>query len=317
MTGPGELAERGPELRLDPLTREWVTIVGERQHRPNLPAAGCPFCVGGIEAPEAYDVHAFANRWPALVPGEPISRATDTLGAGTDTAPARGAAEIVLYTPDHDASLGSLGPTGIRKVVDLWAERTQELLARPEVEYVLVFENRGRDVGATIDHPHGQIYAFGFVPPIPRRELEVSGEHGCPLCPLVREEAAARTRVVVDDHGWVAWVPRANPWPYGTLLAPRAHLDGLATLDGAGRDALASTLAEVLTRYDRLFERPFPYMLWVHQQPGDERAHLHVHLAPPRRSADTQRYVAAGELGSGTYFNPIVPETAAQALRDA
>jgi UDPglucose--hexose-1-phosphate uridylyltransferase len=332
MTEPAEPPGRGPELRLDPLTREWVMIVGERQHRPNLPAAGCPFCVGGLEAPEPYDVHAFTNRWPALVPGEPITLGAGTLGAGTlgagdlgagdlgagaDTAPARGAAEVVLYTPDHDASLGSLGATGIRKVVDLWAERTTELHARPEVEYVLVFENRGRDVGATIDHPHGQIYAFGFVPPIPRRELEVSGEHGCPLCTLAPGEAAARSRVVVDDRGWVAWVPAANAWPYGTLLAPRAHVDGLATLDGAGRDALASALADVLTRYDRLFARPFPYMLWIHQQPGDERAHLHLHVAPPRRTADTLRYVASGELGSGTYSNPVVPEAAAQALRDA
>lgn len=317
MTEPTEPPGRGPELRLDPLTREWVMIVGDRQLRPNLPAAGCPFCVGGLEAPEPYDVHAFTNRWPALVPGEPITLGAGDLGAGLDTAPARGAAEVVLYTPDHDASLGSLGATGIRKVVDLWADRSTQLLARPEVEYVLVFENRGRDVGATIDHPHGQIYAFGFVPPIPRRELEVSGEHGCPLCMLVPEEAAARTRVVVDDHGWVAWVPAANPWPYGTLLAPRAHVDGLATLDGAGRDALASTLADVLTRYDRLFARPFPYMLWIHQTPGDERAHLHLHLAPPRREAETLRYVAAAELGSGTYSNPVVPEVAARALRDA
>ena len=315
MTGAqetGPTGGAGPELRLDPLTREWVTIVGQRQSRPNLPAAGCPFCIGGIEAPESYDVHAFTNRWPALVPGDPVS-----LGAGTDSAPARGAAEVVLYTPDHDASLGSLGAAGVREVVDLWAERTTELLARPEIEYVLVFENRGRDVGATIDHPHGQIYAFGFVPPIPRRELEVSGEHGCPLCTMVPEEAAARTRVVVDDDDWLAWVPAANPWPYGTVLAPRAHVGGLGSLDGPGRDALASTLADVLTRYDRLFARPFPYMLWIHQQPTDERAHLHLHLAPPRRNADTLRYVAAGELGSGTYFNPVVPETAAQALRDA
>jgi len=136
------------------------------------------------------------------------------------------------------------------------------------------------------------------------------------LCTLVPDEAATPTRVVADLGDWLAWVPAANPWPYGTLLAPRAHVGGLASLDDAGRDALASTLADVLTRYDRLFARPFPYMLWIHQQPTDERAHLHLHLAPPRRNADTLRYVAAGELGSGTYFNPVVPETAAQALRD-
>jgi UDPglucose--hexose-1-phosphate uridylyltransferase len=288
-------------------------IVGDRQHRPNLPDDGCPFCVGGLEAPEPYGVRAFANRWPALVPGPTEVIAEPAAGV----MPARGAAEVVLYTSEHDASLGSIGISGVRKVVDLWAERTTALLTRPEVEYVLVFENRGRDVGATIDHPHGQIYGFGFVPPVPRRELDVADAFGCPLCSLVPEEAAASTRVVADDREWLAWVPAASPWPYGTILAPRSHVDGLAGLDDAGRDAFAATLVDVLTRYDRLFARPFPYMLWIHQQPADDRAHLHVHLAPPRREADTLRYVAAAEVGSGTYSNPVVPEAAAQALRDA
>ncbi len=308
----------GPELRFDPLTREWVMVVGDRQERPNLPEVGCPFCVGGLEAPEPYEVRAFTNRWPALVPGDAVP-----LGAGGphgDLVPARGAAEVVLYTSDHDSSLGALGRTGIRAVVDLWAARTTDLLARPEVAYVLVFENRGRDVGATIDHPHGQIYAFGFVPPVPRRELDVAEAHGCPLCTLVPREVAIGDRVVTDDTedgGWLAWVPAASPWPYGTLLAPRTHVDGLAALDDAGRDGFAAVLADVLARYDRLYARPFPYMLWIHQQPDDPHAHLHVHLAPPRRTADTLRFVAAAEVGSGTYSNPVVPERAAQELRDA
>jgi UDPglucose--hexose-1-phosphate uridylyltransferase len=303
-----------PELRLDPLTGEWVTIVGHRQARPNLPDARCPFCVGGLEAPDPYDVHAFPNRWPAMTPGPPAAPGT---GAGPLAAPARGAAEIVLYTPDHDASLASLGPTGVRRVIDLWAERTAELLARPEVRYVLVFENRGREVGATIDHPHGQIYAFGFVPPVPARELEVAASDGCPLCAETEREATDGTRVVFDDGAWLAWVPFASGWPYGLVVAPRRHVDGIPALDGAGRDGLAAALADVLARYDRLFDAPFPYMLWIHQQPGEVHAHLHVHLAPPLRAPETMRFVAAGELGSGTLFNPIVPEVAAAALRDA
>ena len=175
----------GPELRLDVLTREWVAIVGERQGRPNLPEeSGCPFCVGGLEAPDHYDVHWFANRWPALVPGDRVAleagAGAGAAGAAGPPVPARGAAEVVLYTPDHDASMASLGPAGTRKVVDLWAERTAALLAWPEVEYVLVFENRGREVGATIDHPHGQIYGFGFVPPVPAKERAGRGRARLP-----------------------------------------------------------------------------------------------------------------------------------------
>jgi UDPglucose--hexose-1-phosphate uridylyltransferase len=278
------------ELRRDPLTDEWVGIAGARQGRPNRPAEGCPFCVGGLEAPEPYEVKAFENRWPMFAAGEP-----------------GGASEVVLYSPEHDASLASLGVDHVRRVIDLWAERTEALLARPDVEYVLVFENRGRDAGATIPHPHGQIYAFPFVPPTPAREAEVAAREGCVLC---REDPGER--LVHAGDGWRTWVPFASGYPYGLLLAPTAHVAGLPELDDAGRDGVASALVDALGRLDRLFDRPFPYMLWIH--PG---VHLHVHIAPPRRAAETIRYVAAGEVGSGMLMNPVVPEHAAKELRDA
>ena len=304
------------ELRLDALTGEWVTIVGARQDRPHLPADGCPFCVGGLEAPEPYTVRAFTNRWPPLTEGPPLEAAAG-LTADTGHVPARGAAEIVLYTPQHDASFASLGVDGARRVVDLWAERTAALLARPDVAYVLVLENRGREVGATIDHPHGQIYGFPFVPPVPAREATRSAEHGCVICAEVTRERADTDRVVVDRDGWLGWVPFASGWPYGMLLAPVEHVTGLPSLTDAGRTGLAEVLVDGLGRYDRLFDRPAPYMLWVHQQPDEPDAHLHVHLAPTWRAASVVRHVAAAELGSGTLFNPVVPEQAAARLRDA
>ena len=317
------MPEEAGELRFDALTREWVSIVGHRQDRPNLPASGCPFCVGGIEAPEPYDVLAFENRWPAFTAGEPV----DIAGAertGAVLLPGRGACEVVLYSPHHDESMSTLGPTAVRRVIDLWAERTEALLAREEIEYVLVFENRGREVGATIDHPHGQIYAYPFVPPDPEREGAVAREHGCPLCVEVREEAAACERVVHDDGEWVAWVPYASGYAYGLRVAPRSHTGRIAELDGAQRDALADVLIDVLSRYDRLWAGApgagdvFPYLLWIHQAPKhhDGEHHLHVHLAPPLRAPGVQRYVASGELGSGTFSNPVVPERAARELRD-
>jgi UDPglucose--hexose-1-phosphate uridylyltransferase len=297
------------EFRLDPLTEEWVTIVGGRQRRPNRPSGDCPFCVGGLEAPDPYVVRAFENRWPPLRPGPPPEA---LVSDGFTSMPAVGAAEVVLYSPDHGASLASLGGEGIRRVVDLWAERTEALLARPEIEYVLVFENRGAEAGATIDHPHGQIYAFPFVPPVPLRESTVAERRGCTVCAQVLHERAAGARVVADAEGWVAYVPYASGWPYGLLLAPDEHVDGLPELADAGRAGLTSMLGDVLGRYDRLFDRAFPYMLWIHHG-----VHLHVHLAPPLRARETMRYVASGEVGSGTLSNPVVPEDAAAALRAA
>lgn len=314
------------ELRLDPLTREWVNIVGHRQARPNLPE-GCPFCVGGLEAPEPYDTRWFPNRWPAYEPGDPFDAAGFAAAAPADgTAPpqaAVGAAEVILYSPRHDASLGSLGVAQVRKVIDLWAERTASLYSRAEVQYVLVFESRGEEVGATIHHPHGQIYAFPFVPPAIRAEADSARAHG----DVVAAEIAAVERsgelVVTRNGEWVAWVPYASGYPYGVRIAPRARAGRLDELDDSGRDSFAAVLADVLGRYERLFagepgaSAVFPYLMWIHQAPKvePELHHLHVHLAPPQRAAGVLRFVAAGEVGSGTLSNPVVPEDAAERLR--
>lgn len=314
--------ERGSELRFDPLTEEWVSIVGHRQSRPNLPDEGCPFCPGGLEAPESYSVRWFENRWPAYAPGPPIDLDA-AVRTGARTLPAPGAAEVVLFSPDHGASLAGLGIAQVRRVVDLWAERTADLLARPEIAYVLVFENRGREVGATIDHPHGQIYAFPFVPPTPAREGEVARRaDGCPLCAEATAEAATGDRVVSRHGNWVAWVPFASAYAYGLRIAPLHHVGSLPDLADGDRADLAAVLVDALGRYDRLWPEatgPFPYLLWFHQAPaaGGDEWHLHAHVAPPLRAPGVPRYVASGELGSGTLSNPVVPEEAAAALRAA
>ncbi len=286
------------DRRVDPLTGEASVIVAKRQDRPNLgegahtPTTGCPFCPGGIEAPEDYDVKAFTNRWPSISDGR---------------------CEVVLYTADHDASFASLGVPGARKVVDLWADRTAALGARDDVAYVLVFENRGPEVGATIPHPHGQIYAFPEVPPAPAAEL---GTGACVIC---AEQPGARVVATVDR--WRSWVPDAATWPYALMIAPEDHRPDLPSLDDASRDGLAAVLVDALGRLDRLFDDAMPYMLWIHQRPTDggewPSAHLHVHVAPLYRSPGTQRFVAAGELGSGMFFNPVAPQDAAADLRGA
>jgi UDPglucose--hexose-1-phosphate uridylyltransferase len=251
--------------------------------------------VGGTEAPEPYDVKAFVNRWPSLPDGR---------------------CEVVLYTPEHDLTFPDLGVDGARRVIDLWAERTDALGARPDVAYVLVFENRGEEVGATIAHPHGQIYAFDRVPDVPLTELRRSARGDCPTCAPPGDDLTVATA-----SGWRAWVPPASAYPYALLLAPDIHRPDLPALDGPQRDGLAALLVDVLARLDRLFDVPLPYMLWFHQRPTDgapwPEAHVHAHVISPMRSPGVQRYVAAAELGSGTFVNPVVPEDAAAALRGA
>ena len=278
-----------PEVRVDGLAGIETVVVPDRQHRPLAPGA-CPFCLGGLEAPRPYRTRWFPNRWPPL-PG--------------------GKAEILLFSPDHQASLGSLGVDGVSAVLELWAERTEAQGWSPDVDYVLLFENRGAEVGATVAHPHGQLYAFAGIPPVPRRELDTGPD--CPLC-LPPDPAL----VVLEDQAWQAWVPAAASYPYELRIAPRAHAPDVGGA-AATFPSAAAVIGGALAALDRVMGGPAPYMLWVHQRPTDggawPSAHLHLHVAPTWRAPGVPRFVAAGELGSGVFFNPVRPEDAAAALR--
>jgi UDPglucose--hexose-1-phosphate uridylyltransferase len=276
------------ELRVDPVLGTYVHVVGTRQKRPNLPSSGCPFCVGGLEAPEPYDVKSFPNRWPAM-PGERC--------------------EVVLYTSQHDATFFSLGVAGARRVVDLWADRTAILGSRDDVDYVLVFENRGPEVGATIAHPHGQLYAYDHVPHRPSRRLAGGW----------MPDKAPDERLVIEADGWRAWVPYAPTFPIALEVAPVDRIGDLPSMTGEQRDALAAMLVELFRRLDLLFDQPLPYMMWLNQRPtvrdGYDDAWFNIEIVSPWRSAGVPRFIAAAEIACEEYFNPVIPEDIAARLR--
>lgn len=279
------------DVRRDPVLGTLVHVVGHRQGRPNQPtnpnASDCPFCPGGLEAPDDYDVRWFVNRWPAM-PGDRC--------------------EVILYSPNHDASMATLGAAAIGRVVDLWTQRTAELGARADVHYVLVFENRGASVGATIAHPHGQIYAYDHVPDRPARLF--SGHWQPDTTP---------ERVVVADDEWTCSVPYASEFPVALSIAPRRRTGDLPSLDAGQRAQLAEVLADVFGRLDAIFDEPIPYMMWINQRPFDgsaEDAWMSIDIVSPWRRAGLPRYIAAAEVGAGEYFNPVSPEEMARQLRE-
>jgi len=281
------------DLRIDPLTGARVVVTPWRQKRPNLPQGPCPFCPGGLEAPEPYDVRYIKNRWPALPDGRH---------------------EVILHSPDHDSSFPDLGEDKSAQVVELWSARTAALGSRADVAYVFVFENRGRMIGATIDHPHSQILAFGAIPPIAQAELE-TGE--CRLC-----ADPGGGLLVTRRDGWQAAVPWAPSWPYELLITPqKRHVPDLPAAGPQLRAGLAAILVDALTRMERLLGRDTPYMLWVHQRPNDgadwPAAHLHLHLSPAPRAHGVARHLASAELGAGVFFDPVDPRQAAADWRAA
>ncbi len=336
MTGqPKERIRTGPtttmsERRWNPVLGEWTITATHRQDRTFLPPKEyCPLCptrAGGIPteiARPTFEVAVFDNRFPSLRqnPEPPAVEGTDL----TPVEPSFGACEVIVYTPDHDATLGSMPVRRIRELIEVWAHRTLVLGARPEVAYVFAFENRGEAIGVTLNHPHGQIYAYPTVPPLVARELANAELHldetdRCLWCDLLAQETGDGRRVVAQTGTWVAGVPFFARWPYEVHLTPRRHVGWLHELDAAEADDLARLLATVVRKYDALFGFTLPYIMAIHQRPttggAEDAYHLHVEFYPPNRTATKLKYLAGSETGAGAFINDTLPEATAEELRE-
>lgn len=317
------------ERRYDPTRGEWVTFATHRQNRTFLPPADqCPLCPttpGGpaTEIPAAgFELVAFDNRFPSFTADPPApSVPGDAL---TPVVPAAGRAEVVVFTSDHDATLADLPVARIRALIDVWADRTADLRRRPEVGYVFPFENKGEEIGVTLHHPHGQIYAYPDVPPIPAQEIAAArayrAAHGsCVWCDVVvREETSER--LVARGPAFAAYVPFWARFPYQVYVSARRHAPSVPDLTGPERDDLARVLKRVLGAYDRLFGFSMPYVLAVHQEPATagqaDVTHLHLELSPPYRTATKRKFLAGSELAAGAYVTDLAPERTAVTLRD-
>jgi UDPglucose--hexose-1-phosphate uridylyltransferase len=298
------------ELRFEELRGEWVDYAIHRQERTFLPSEEhCPLCPtrpGGppTEIPfPAFEIAVFDNRFPAF------------------ESP-RGAAEVVVYTDRHHDSFATLPPERARALMWVWRARYEELGAREDVQYVLIFENRGVEVGVTLHHPHGQIYAYPFLPPVPAAERAADARlGGCAPCVLLGRELEDGLRIVYENEHVLVYVPRAARWPYEAHAVLRAHRPTLLHCAPTELDALAAALQALTRGYDALFERPFPYVMVVHQAPTgaapEREGHLHVEFYPPLRTAHKLKYLAGSEQGGGVFIADTLPEESAVALREA
>lgn len=318
------------QMRYDVLTGEYIVLAAHRQNRTFMPPADqCPLCPTKgdrlTEVPsESYEVAVFDNRFPALAQNVTgIETVDDEL---FPSAPAHGACEVVCFSEDHHASFKDLTVEQMRLVVDAWADRTRELSQLDSVEYVYPFENRGVEIGVTLPHPHGQIYAYPFVPPRAKRELKAARRHhratGRNLFgDIIAREISDGARVVAQNDTWVAFVPFAARWPLEVHLYPLRQTPDLAALDEGQRDGLAELYRDILGRFDRLYDKPLPYISAWQQAPAKadhrdrDHAWLHVELFSIRRSADKLKYLAGTESGQGAFSNDVAPETQAETLR--
>ncbi|HWI77696.1 MAG TPA: galactose-1-phosphate uridylyltransferase [Ramlibacter sp.] len=315
-------------LRWHPLRGEWVTYAAFRQDRTFLPPPEYnPLAVTRdpaqpTEVPAGrWDIAVFDNRFPSLGREQGGAPPPELI---VPTAPADGHCEVVVFTQDPASSLGALPLDHIDLLLQVWGERTERLGEREEIKYVLPFENRGAEVGVTLHHPHGQIYAYPVVPPVPARMQQVAQEHFVahgrgPLQQLIAAELKANARILYAGPHAVAFVPVCARYPYEVWVAPIEPVPGFAQLAPAQRADLARALKTVLLKYDGLWQRPLPYLMAWYQAPtdgeGHPEAHLHAQIYPPYRTRDRLKYLAGTEIAAGFFAMDALPEDKARELQ--
>jgi UDPglucose--hexose-1-phosphate uridylyltransferase len=336
------------EARWDWLLGEWVVVASHRQDRTFQPAdSQCPLCPSTpahsteIPAPE-YEVVVFENRFPTLAgpahadTGNQDGNARDSLPAPAGAPPpasaaslltarqAAGRCEVVCFSQDHAASFADLSLSQAGTVLSAWTDRSAQLGLLPGVEQVYCFENRGSEIGVTLPHPHGQIYAYPYVTPRTGRMLQSAASYraetgGSLFDDLLAAELRDGARIVAAGGHWIALVPHAARWPYEVHLYPRRRVPSLPALDGAARAEFCELYRDLLRRFDRLFDQPAPYISAWHQAPVRREAAdfaLHLELFTIRRAPGKLKYLAGSESGMGAFANDVAPEAAARRLRE-
>jgi UDPglucose--hexose-1-phosphate uridylyltransferase len=328
-TSPGAFDQPlkgSPHLRWHPLRGEWITYAAYRQDRTFLPPpeynplAPTRDPAHPTEVPQGdWDAAVFDNRFPSLA-----MSAQDPPVLVVPTAPATGKCEVVVFTQDPASSLGALPLAHIELLLAVWADRTERLINTPGIEYVLAFENRGAEVGVTLHHPHGQIYAYPFIPPVPARMQQTSAEHyqahGSGLLKdLIQRELNDGRRILFQGGDAVAFVPACARYPYEVWVAPIEPVAHFGSLSDRQRTDLARALKTVLLKYEGLWSRPFPYLMAWYQAPTDGRphpeSHLHAQFYPPYRSRDKLKYLAGTEIAAGLFAMDALPEEKARELQ--
>jgi len=318
------------ELRWHPYLGQWVITATHRQERTFLPPKEyCPLCPtrpGSIETEVPYpdyEIVVFENRFPSLQRNAPEPAVDGT--TLTPVMPARGVCEVVLYTPQHEGEMADLPVEQIAKLVEVWTDRFEELSSHLFVEYVLIFENKGKEIGVTIPHPHGQIYAYPFLPPLIKREIlsarKYYEQHGkCLFCSVMEQELQDGRRLVTRNEHFVAFVPFFARFPYEVHVVSVRHVGTLPEMSVEEHWSLAEMLSVVTRTLRNLWEMSIPYIMLLHQSPAREvnspSYHFHVEFYPFNRTRDKLKYLAGSEQ-AGTFINDTLAEETAASLRES
>ena len=319
---PFEPRPRPGEMRQDLLTGEWIAMAAHRQGRAFLPPKEfCPLCpttsdFGTEIADSNFEVVVFENRSPSF--SAPSTQLPE------DAIQASGRCEVVVFSDQHEGSFGSLALAQMRTVLSAWIDRTREISKLSYVEQIFAFENRGEEVGVTLNHPHGQIYSYPFITPRTAKMLQVAQEHfdktGTPLITsIIERELTDQLRIIAQNEHWVAYVPFAARYPFEIHVAPKVFVADFAELSDSVADAFPEIAREVLLRLDGVFGIPMAYIAAWHQAPvrtGRDVLGLHWQITSVRRAPGKLKYLAGSESAMGAFIMDLKPEQSAKQLRD-
>jgi len=311
-----------------------VAIATKRQDRTFLPPKNyCPLCPTKnskiiTEIPTSdYDIVVFENKFPTF------SRNPDKLDVGEvnkedffsfSKKKSKGICEVVCYTSNHDLFLEDMPVKRISNLIRVWQDRYFELGKKSFIKYVFIFENKGKEIGVTLSHPHGQIYAFPYIPPIALEELRSSQKFyrknkKCLHCKIIKEEFRNSSRIVTSNKDFIAFIPFYARWPYEVHIYCLRHLGSLCELYDREVTSLSKIIKELVNRYNKLFNFRMPYVMIIHQKPTDNKNydyyHFHFEFYPPYRTKNKLKYLAGCELGAGTFINDTLPEEKAAELK--
>ncbi len=335
-----------PQMRRDPLTGDWIPMATARMNRPitigpgatatgNPLAArkpGDPYQDG--EVPDTdYDVVVFENRFPSMVqvPGVPNETVDVDGNPLWLQRPASGRCEVICFDPNEHGLPADLPVERLRTVVEAWAFRTAELNAIDGLEQVYVFENHGQEIGVSLAHPHGQIYAYPFIAPKLEQELKHTEAYhertgGNLLADIMRAEIDAGERVIMRNGSWVAYVPAAARWPLEVQVQPLRDVRTLDELNDQERWDLAQMYSQLLKRGNMFFDTgdgkgmDLPYIAAWHQapvhDPRGEHYRLNLQFFSFRRAANKIKYLAGSESGMAAWVSDTTPELIAQRFHE-
>lgn len=308
---------KGGELRWHPLRREQNIYAAHRQNRTFKPSvADDPLAasVPGMPPTEVpftdFELAVFENKFTSLHAEAPEPSPI----AGDNANRAIGRCDVVIYGPEATGNLHSIGQAKRRLLIEAWIDRYHALFAQG-CKYVLPFENRGDAVGVTLAHPHGQIYAFPFIPRVQRDALS-SFDEGYDLAAYIKNKKPDFG--VTSAGGIEAFCPSYARFPYEVWLAPQTRKAGPWDFTEEEKDGFAHLLGDMTRRYDAFFEGPTAYMLSLHAAPlgRSENWHFTAQFYPLLRSPGRVKYLASVEQSTGTFTVDVMPETAAKILRD-